>query len=72
MTIYQGWTPPNEKKCIRCGAMHVNQLYLLCDVCREGDKLADYFNDPRTDEERELDRLDRETRETINSVKPGP
>ncbi len=60
MTIYQGYTPPDEKKCPRCGTMHTSQLYLLCDVCREGDELADYFDDPRSEEEREIDKLSEE------------
>jgi len=48
----------------------VRELEIENDIC-----WADHFNDPaddpRTDEERELDRLEAEVRETINSVRPG-
>jgi hypothetical protein len=45
----------------------------VCAFCRNEDKREAYFRalDPRTDEERELDQLDQEWRETINSIRPG-
>lgn len=71
MTINTGWTPPDEKKCPRCGVMHTSQLYLLCDVCREGDELAEYLSDPRSEEERNWDALAEDEAATIRSIRPG-
>jgi hypothetical protein len=41
MTIQTGWTPNPLKYCVRCGGVHEDQLYELCQVCRDGDKLAE-------------------------------
>jgi NMD protein affecting ribosome stability and mRNA decay len=41
MTINTGWTPNPLKYCVRCGGVHEDQLYELCQVCRDGDKLAE-------------------------------
>ena len=37
--LYQGWSPRiSEKVCIRCGGSNDNELYRLCDDCREDDE----------------------------------
>ena len=40
-----GHTPPETKKCIRCGATHGDQFYQLCEICRGGDNAADLLID---------------------------
>lgn len=50
--MYHGWIPPIEKICVRCEAVHDDQLYLLCPACRREDEMED---NPRSEAERELD-----------------
>ena len=59
--------------CPSCGVNFWSVIWDVCAFCRGQDKHEAYFNalDPRTDEERELDQLDQEWRETINSIRPG-
>lgn len=40
-----GYTPSIQKVCIRCGRIHDDTLYQLCQECRDGDKLAEYFTE---------------------------
>jgi len=62
-----------ERICPNCGDDFFSVIWDVCAFCRNEDKREAYFRalDPRTDEERELDQLDQEWRETINSVRPG-
>jgi hypothetical protein len=38
--IYDGYTAPEVKHCIRCLGLNDNPLQQLCDTCRRGDELA--------------------------------
>jgi hypothetical protein len=38
-----GYTPPETQVCQRCFKEFDDPLYVTCQVCREGDKLADFF-----------------------------
>jgi hypothetical protein len=40
-----GYTYPEPKVCIRCGGPNDCALYSLCDTCRSGDELAEYFKE---------------------------
>ena len=39
-----GFVPQEKKVCIRCLGVNDNPLQQLCDTCRKGDILADYFS----------------------------
>ena len=39
-----GFTPQDKKVCIRCQGVNDNPLQQLCDTCRKGDILADFFS----------------------------
>ena len=45
-----GYTPPIIKHCIRCNGICDSELYQLCAICREGDRLAAWFDDPEAEE----------------------
>ena len=42
--LFDGHTSPVVKTCIRCGREHTDQFYQLCEICREGDRLAEIFS----------------------------
>jgi hypothetical protein len=42
---YDGLTYPGRKRCARCLRFNDNPEYALCDTCRNGDILTEYFTD---------------------------
>lgn len=65
--IYNGWTPPTPKKCIRCNGSNDSELYQLCQLCRDGDELAAYFLEELEDDRR----ADKDRADTISYCREG-
>jgi hypothetical protein len=53
--IYQGYIPPEPKRCIRCHSINDNPLQMLCDECREADNPCD--EDEREEDEIWIDEV---------------
>ena len=51
-----GYTYSEPKYCIRCHRLHEDTLYQLCQVCRDGDELAQWFVERDNDAADEHDR----------------
>ena len=47
-TLYNGYVPPTDKLCLRCGQVFRSNLYQLCEDCQNGDdheqNVADEFD----------------------------
>lgn len=51
---YDGMIYPGRKRCVRCLRFNNNPDYPLCDDCREGDRLAKWFEEPHPIEDEEV------------------
>ena len=65
--LFHGWTPPEEKVCIRCGKKHMNQLTLTCDKCRRDKELMLALEDRKQDDIEHNWELLREGRKEVMS-----
>lgn len=52
-TLYNGYVPPTDKLCLRCGQVFRSNLYQLCEDCQNSDDHEQYVADMR-DREMEI------------------